>query len=349
MGQSAVPDAEAEWDGGIDLASVRDVEELSSKKIENLRAALKSRGLSSAGSRVALAERLWWKSKMQLFADESRKKIAQMKGNRPAGAYNVVQPLNLSSEREAFLRSASAFEAGLQKTPPKDPEFEYADGDACVEGCPAVPCTCARAKMWEEFGPTDGEFLAVALQILHYGVEKRKKEKEEGPVQEQDKTAAAAAYDATSLSPSLPRAQSLDSAEQTPKRQDEKEQKTRSDNAAASQEETAAAEPSPAVAAATAATRASSSPPSPETATPSSENKEHTSPPAPPPATPPALASSPPSKPQTEHEEDARRRQEVAAESQRKQEAATERAVVAYLRELGLEEHVRVVWLDPKQ
>jgi hypothetical protein len=71
---------------------------------------------------------------------------------RPAGAYSTVQPLNLSSERTRFLAEAEEYESGRTSRTPTDPLFEYADMDDCNAACPTVPCSCARAKLWHEYG-----------------------------------------------------------------------------------------------------------------------------------------------------------------------------------------------------
>jgi hypothetical protein len=87
-----------------------------------------------------------------LSADHSRSKLQKTEGMRPVGAYNTVQPLNLSSERARFLAEAEEYESGRTSRPPTDPVFEYADMEDCNHACPTVPCTCARAKLWHEYG-----------------------------------------------------------------------------------------------------------------------------------------------------------------------------------------------------
>ncbi len=48
----------------IDLAAVRDVDELVAMGSPRLKAALRARGMRAGGSAPLLAERLWWKCKL---------------------------------------------------------------------------------------------------------------------------------------------------------------------------------------------------------------------------------------------------------------------------------------------
>jgi len=50
--------------GDIDLAAVRDVDELVAMGSPRLKAALRARGMRAGGSAPLLAERLWWKCKL---------------------------------------------------------------------------------------------------------------------------------------------------------------------------------------------------------------------------------------------------------------------------------------------
>jgi hypothetical protein len=133
----------------IDLASVRDLDELIEMGTPRLKATLKARGMRTGGSAALLAERLWWKCKLSLFADESRNRIAREKSLRPVGAYSAVQPTNLSKQKQMFLEQAREFEAGQRHSPPDNPMFEYADSHGCEPSCPSVPCTCSRYKLWQ--------------------------------------------------------------------------------------------------------------------------------------------------------------------------------------------------------
>lgn len=90
-----------------------------------------------------------------------------MKNSRPAGAYGTVQPTNLAFERDRFLAEAAEYEAGRTQRLPVDPVFTYADMDGCEEACPAVMCTCARGKLWQEYGEPDDALLPHALEVLH--------------------------------------------------------------------------------------------------------------------------------------------------------------------------------------
>ena len=150
----------------IDLASVRDVDELIAMGTPRLKAALKARGMRTGGGAGLLAERLWWRCKQTLFADDSRNRIAKQKSLRPVGAYSTVQPTNLAKEKEKFLAAAADFEAGRRRCPPDDPLFEYAESDRCEKACPAAPCTCSRFKLWQDYGPADDTYLADALRII---------------------------------------------------------------------------------------------------------------------------------------------------------------------------------------
>ncbi|EKX53597.1 hypothetical protein GUITHDRAFT_100581 [Guillardia theta CCMP2712] len=104
---------------------------------------------------------------MNDFANEARKKISSIRTRRPNCAYSSVQPINVDEEREKFLKKAKEYECGSRKRRPEDPIFEYADSAECEMACPAVPCSCSRAKMWEEFGPADDRYIEQALKILN--------------------------------------------------------------------------------------------------------------------------------------------------------------------------------------
>ena len=163
---AAPPARAASEPAPIDLASVRDVDELIAMGTPRLKAALKARGMRCGGGAGLLAERLWWRCKQTLFADDSRSRIARQKSLRPVGAYSTVQPTNLAAEKEKFLAAAADFEAGRRRSPPDDPVFEYAESDRCEAACPAVPCTCSRFKLWQDYGPADDTYLADALRII---------------------------------------------------------------------------------------------------------------------------------------------------------------------------------------
>ncbi len=83
-------------DGDIDLAAVRDVDELIAMGTPRLKAALRARGMRAGGSAILLAERLWWKCKLSLFADDSRRRIARQKSRRPVGVRRYARhaPVN---------------------------------------------------------------------------------------------------------------------------------------------------------------------------------------------------------------------------------------------------------------
>ena len=149
------------------------------------------------GTSVMKAERLWWRCKMShfaggyiriphtpisqspspeplvapshpthtprltfLLADHSRSRIQNMSKKRPNGAYGTVQPLNHAAERERFLSEARDYEETLTRTqPPADPQFTYADMDKCDVACPSKACTCARGRLWHEFGTPSSAML----------------------------------------------------------------------------------------------------------------------------------------------------------------------------------------------
>jgi hypothetical protein len=142
------------------------VDELIAMGSPRLKAALKARGMRAGGNAPLLAERLWWRCKTTLFADDSRNRIARQKSLRPIGAYSTVQPMNLAMEKKKFLDAALEYEAGRSSCPPADPHFEYAESDRCEKACPAVPCTCSRYKLWQDYGPADDAYLADALRII---------------------------------------------------------------------------------------------------------------------------------------------------------------------------------------
>eukprot|EP00960_Hanusia_phi_P049075 759342-Hanusia_phi.AAC.3 len=104
---------------------------------------------------------------MSDFANEARRRISSIRTRRPDCAYSSVQPINVDEERERFLKQAKEYDSGRRKRPPEDPIFEYADSADCEMACPAVPCSCARAKLWEDFGPADDKYLEHALKILN--------------------------------------------------------------------------------------------------------------------------------------------------------------------------------------
>jgi hypothetical protein len=57
----------------IDLSRYHQVDDLASVGTPRLKSALRARGMATGGRSTALAERLWWKSKMSHFADSSRR------------------------------------------------------------------------------------------------------------------------------------------------------------------------------------------------------------------------------------------------------------------------------------
>ena len=59
----------------LDLSKFHQVEDLALVSIPRLKMALKSRGMTTGGGAFALAERLWWRSKMSDFADVSRRYV----------------------------------------------------------------------------------------------------------------------------------------------------------------------------------------------------------------------------------------------------------------------------------
>ena len=150
----------------IDLATVHDVEELQRMGTPRLKAALRARGMRCGGTASLLAERLWWRCKLSHFADSSRRRLAQQQSQRPVGAYSAVQPLNLAAEKQRFLAAAAEYEAGRSTRRPDDPQFEYADSESCERACPAVACTCARYKLWQDYGPADDRYVRYAISII---------------------------------------------------------------------------------------------------------------------------------------------------------------------------------------
>lgn len=107
----------------------------------------------------------------EIVADHSRGRIKAMSSKRPNGAYGTVQPLNIAAERERFLLEAAQHEEGTRAQPPSDPQFVYADSDRCQETCPAMSCTCARGRMWAEYGEPDSSMMPQALAILQIAAE----------------------------------------------------------------------------------------------------------------------------------------------------------------------------------
>ena len=54
---------------------------------------------------------------------------------------------------------------GAAERAPADPIFEYADMEGCVPGCPLAPCSCARWRLWDDYGAPLDRNLPFALQV----------------------------------------------------------------------------------------------------------------------------------------------------------------------------------------
>ena len=54
---------------------------------------------------------------------------------------------------------------GAAERAPADPIFEYADMEGCVPGCPLAPCSCARWRLWDDYGAPLDRKLSFALQV----------------------------------------------------------------------------------------------------------------------------------------------------------------------------------------
>jgi len=88
----------------------------------------------------------------------------------------------LEPDRSRLCRSASARPyaegpaaraQGGRAEPPRDPIFEYADEAGCSPGCPAAACTCARGRLWADFGAPSCALLPHALHVMHLHLRRR--------------------------------------------------------------------------------------------------------------------------------------------------------------------------------